>query len=118
MRLQVSHVTRYRYSGPITETHMEMRLRPSKEMGQRLTSFELELLPETALREYVDGFGNYVHYFDYLPEHDLVEVTSRSVVETGGRSRPPADGDRPEDLLLFRPPIVDASGVRRRASNR
>jgi transglutaminase-like putative cysteine protease len=115
MRLQVSHVTRYRYSAPISETHMEVRLRPSEQGGQRLTSFELELSPETAMREYVDGFGNHVHYFDFLPEHDQVELTSRSVVETGGRHRATEDGDRPDDLLLFRPPVVDGPGVRRLA---
>ena len=36
MRLQVSHVTRYTYSGPISETHMEVRLRPADEFGQRV----------------------------------------------------------------------------------
>jgi transglutaminase-like putative cysteine protease len=115
MRLQVTHVTSYRYSAPISETHMEVRLRPSEEMGQRLTSFELELFPETSLREYVDGFGNHVHYFDHLPEHDRVELISRSVVETGGRHRATADGDRPDDLLLFRSPVIDGPGVRRLA---
>jgi transglutaminase-like putative cysteine protease len=115
MRLQVTHVTRYRYSEPISETHMEVRLRPSDEMGQRLDSFELEVVPETALREYVDGFGNHVHYFDYLPEHDMVELTSRSEIDTGLRARAAPDGERPEDLLLFRPPVVDGPGVRRLA---
>jgi transglutaminase-like putative cysteine protease len=94
---------------------MEVRLRPAEDMGQRLDSFELQLSPETGVREYVDGFGNHVHYFDYLPEHDHVEVTSRSVVQTGGRVRARSNGDRPEDLLLFRPPVVDAAGVRRLA---
>ncbi|MBJ7601473.1 MAG: transglutaminase family protein [Candidatus Nephthysia bennettiae] len=114
MRLQVTHVTSYRYSAPISETHMEVRLRPSDGMGQRLVSFQLELFPEAPLREYVDGFGNHVHHFDHLPEHDRVELISRSVVETG-RSRAAADGDRPDDLLLFRPPVVDGPGVRRLA---
>jgi transglutaminase-like putative cysteine protease len=115
MRLQVSHVTRYTYSAPISETHMEVRLRPSDEMSQRVTGFELELLPETSLRDYLDGFGNRVHYFDYLPEHETVEVTSRSVIETGLRKRNQGSGERPDDYLLFRPPVVDGPGVRRLA---
>jgi transglutaminase-like putative cysteine protease len=115
MRLRVSHVTRYRYSGPISETHMEVRLQPSEEMGQRVASFDMEVLPETAVREYVDGFGNRVHYFDYLPEHEMVEVTSRSLVETGLRKRGLNQDERPDDYLLFRPPVVDGPGVRRLA---
>jgi transglutaminase-like putative cysteine protease len=115
MRLKVTHITRYQYSEPISETHMEMRLRPSEEMAQRLASFELEVAPETAVREHVDGFGNHVHYFDFLPEHDMVELISRSEVETGVRARPAANGNRPDDLLLFRPPVVDGPGVRRLA---
>ena len=115
MRLHVSHVTRYRYTAPITETHMEVRLRPSEEGGQRLASFDMDVFPGTLVREYVDGFGNHVHYFDFLPEHDRVELTSRSVVETGGSTRRASDGERPDDLLLFRPPVVDATGVRRLA---
>ena len=46
MQLEVRHVTRYQYSGPISETHMEVRLQPSEEMGQRLTAFELAVQPE------------------------------------------------------------------------
>ena len=118
MRLEVTHLTRYRYSGPITETHMEVRLQPSEELGQRLETFDLELHPETRVRDYVDGFGNRVHYFDYLPQHDMVEVTSRSLVETGdgsGGAGNGAEAERPDDFLLFRPPVVDAAGVRRLA---
>ena len=117
MRFRVAHTTRYRYSAPITETHMEVRLQPSEELGQRLEHFELELTPDTPVRTYVDGFGNRVHYFDYLPEHEMVEVTSRSLVETAdGSAREAGDGadaERPHDFLLFRPPVVEAAGVRR-----
>jgi transglutaminase-like putative cysteine protease len=110
------HLTRYRYSGPISETHMELRLRPANGLGQKVTAFELELRPECQVREYVDGFGNHVHYFDHVPEHDLVEVTSQATVETGTPGKGEDGGERPVDLLLFRPPVVEAPGVHRLAS--
>ena len=116
MKLEVRHITRYQYSAPISETHMEVRLRPSQEMGQKLAAFELDLVPESPLREYVDGFGNHVHYFDYIPTHELVEVTSRSEVETSAPTRRRDDGERPDDFLLFRAPVTDAPGIRRLAS--
>lgn len=115
MQLEVRHVTRYQYSGPISETHMEVRLQPSEEMGQRLTAFELAVQPESPIREYRDGFGNNVHYFDHLPEHEVVEVTSLSRVETQVSARSGDDGEQPYDFLLFRSPVVEARGITRLA---
>lgn len=117
MRFHVTHVTRYTYSGPISETHMEVRLRPADEFGQRVEDFQLSVEPDSAVREYVDGFGNHVHYFDHMPAHELVQVTSRSLVETGlaAERRPSDDEETPEDFLLFRPPVVDAPAVHRMA---
>lgn len=138
MRFRLEHVTRYTYTGPISETHMEVRLRPSEELGQRVVEFELEVDPPAGVREYVDGFGNHVHHFDQLPPHEFVQVTSRALVDTvdgdareddgddadrhgtghgrrrrqGGRHRPSADdGGMQADFLLFRSPVVEAAGI-------
>ncbi len=113
MLLEVSHVTRYTYAGPISETQMEVRLRPFEEVGQRLRSFELRVRPESPLRPYVDAFGNTVHAFNHVPPHDLVEITSHIVVETAARTSPPGDGETPEDFLYYRPPVVDVPILRR-----
>ena len=43
MKLEIVHSTRYRYSGPIAETVMEVRLRPMDGNGQRCLDFKLEL---------------------------------------------------------------------------
>ena len=112
MRLRVTHVTRYTYSGPISETHMELRLRPSEELGQRTEDFSIEVEPASALRAYVDGFGNHVHYFDHLPPHDVVQITSRALVHTGLDGGRQGRDETADDFLLFRPPVVDAPGVR------
>jgi transglutaminase-like putative cysteine protease len=115
MRLDVHHVTRYSYPGPITETQMELRLRPFDGAGQRLLAFELAVLPSSRLRAYVDAFGNDVHVFNHVPPHDLVEVASRLLVETGGDGGAPGEDAWPEDFLDFRSPIVDVPALRRLA---
>jgi transglutaminase-like putative cysteine protease len=115
MRFDVRHLTRYTYSSPITETQMELRLRPLDAAGQRLLSFELELLPESPLRSYVDAFGNAVHVFNHLPSHELVEITSHLRVKTGTDGAPPGEDETPEDFVHFRPPIVDVPALRRLA---
>ena len=61
---------------------MELRLQPFETASQHLVSFELQLLPDTSVRSYFDAFGNTVHTFNHVPAHDVVEITSRSVVET------------------------------------
>src|SRR2546423_4935089 len=55
VKLQIVHSTRYRYSGPIAESVMELRLRPMDGAGQRCASFKLELSSRLRARSYVDG---------------------------------------------------------------
>ncbi|HYM95868.1 MAG TPA: transglutaminase N-terminal domain-containing protein, partial [Candidatus Sulfotelmatobacter sp.] len=83
MKLEIVHSTRYRYTGPIAETVMEVRLRPMDGAGQRCLDFTLELSGGIKPRAYVDGYGNHVHYFNLVRPHSRLSVTSRSVVETG-----------------------------------
>ncbi len=115
MRLDIRHLTRYTYSSPITETQMELRLRPFDSAGQRLLSFELALLPESPVRSYVDAFGNAVDVFNHVPSHELVDIASHLRVETGAGRAPPGADETPEDFLYFRPPIVDVPALRRLA---
>jgi transglutaminase-like putative cysteine protease len=112
MKLEIVHSTRYRYSGRIAETVMEVRLRPMDGGGQRCLDFELELSSGIEARTYVDGYGNHVHYFNQVRPHNRLSVVSRSVVETGL----PPDSDPGEELvhdfLRFRSPVKDIEGVR------
>ncbi|HEX2646806.1 MAG TPA: transglutaminase family protein [Candidatus Dormibacteraeota bacterium] len=112
MKLEIVHSTRYRYTGPIAETVMEVRLRPMDGNGQRCRDFQLELSHGIEPRSYVDGYGNHVHYFNLVRPHSGVAVVSRSVVETGL----PRDDDPGEELvqdfLRFRSPVKDVDGVR------
>ena len=69
MKLEIVHSTRYRYSGPIAETVMEVRLQPMDGNGQHCLDFRLELTHGIKPRSYVDGFGNHVHYFNLVRPH-------------------------------------------------
>ena len=115
-RLQIVHTTRLAYDEPVNETVMETRLRPLDGVGQRCTSFRLDVTPSATLREYRDGFGNHVHYFNHLPAHREVVVTARSSVETAIEHNGHRDGDEfPEEYLGFRSPVLDLPGIRRMA---
>ncbi len=115
MKLEIVHGTRYRYSGPIAETVMEVRLKPMDGNGQRCIDFKLELSHALKARTYVDGYGNHVHYFNLVRPHSSLSVISRSVVETG---LPPDDDPGEElvqDFLRFRSPVNEVEGVVRLA---
>jgi transglutaminase-like putative cysteine protease len=112
VKLEIVHTTRYRYTGPIAETVMEVRLRPMDGNGQRCLDFRLELSHGVQPRTYVDGFGNHVHYFNLVKPHSGLSLISRSVVETGiGFDAEPGE-DLVEDFLRFRAPVKDVDGVR------
>lgn len=116
MKLEIVHSTRYRYTAPIAETVMELRLRPMDGNRQRCLDFRLELSHGVKAGTYVDGFGNHVHYFNLVRPHSGISVVSRSTVETGL----PPDADPGEELvqdfLRFRSPVKDVEGVRELAA--
>jgi transglutaminase-like putative cysteine protease len=112
-RFEIVHETRFEYTEPIEETVMEMRLQPMRGNGQRCLEFDLEIEPKVRLRSYRDGYGNQVHYFNLLRAHPRLRVTSRSLVETGGRTRRDGEGDALVlDFLRARPPAGDVPGIR------
>jgi transglutaminase-like putative cysteine protease len=112
MKLEIVHSTHYRYTGPIAESVMEVRLRPMDGAGQRCLDFALELSSGVKPRGYVDGYGNHVHYFNLVKPHTSLSITSRSVVETGLNGDPEPGEDLVQDFLRFRTPAKDVAGVR------
>jgi transglutaminase-like putative cysteine protease len=116
MKLEIVHSTRYRYTGPIAETVMEVRLRPMDGNGQRCVDFGLELSHGVKPRTYVDGYGNHVHYFNLVRPHSGLSVISRSTVETG-LPRDDAQGEElVQDFLRYRSPVREVEGVRELAA--
>ncbi len=116
MKLEIVHETRYRYTGPIAETVMEVRLRPMDGNGQRCLEFHLDVSSGIEPRTYRDGFGNDVHYFNLVHPHTRLSVTSRSVVETGLELDAEPGEELVQDFLRYRSPVKDVAGVRELAS--
>ena len=116
MKLQIVHQTKYRYTGPIAETAMELRLRPMDGNGQRCVEFDLQVSSGIEPRTYRDGFGNEVHYFNLVRPHSRLSVTSTSVVETGVPTGTDPGEELVQDFLRFRSPVKDVPGVRELAS--
>ena len=112
MKLRIVHTTRYRYSGPVAESVMEVRLRPMEGAGQRCLAFALELSSGIKPKTYLDGYGNHVHYFNLVRPHTGLSITSRSLVETGLPSDTDPGEELVHDFLRFRPPVMDVEGVR------
>jgi transglutaminase-like putative cysteine protease len=112
LKLEIVHSTRYRYTGPIAETVMEVRLRPMDGNGQRCLDFNLELSHGVKANSYMDGYGNNVQYFNLVRPHSALNVISRSTVETGlGPDKDPGE-ELVLDFLRFRSPVKDVDGVR------
>ena len=116
MRLEIVHDTRYRYTGPIAETVMEVRLRPMDGNRQRCVEFDLDVSAGIEPHMYRDGYGNTVHYFNLVRPHSHLNVTSRSIVETGLEQDSDTGEDLVQDFLRFRSPVKDVAGVRELAS--
>ena len=51
MFYSIRHVTRFRYSGPVRESVMELRMQPRSEGPQTLRSFQISTSPRAQLYE-------------------------------------------------------------------
>lgn len=80
-RYVIEHVTRFTYAGPVRESVMELRMCPRESGGQSCERFALSLTPSVALREYVDAFGNLVHYFTLPQPHDALAISAGATVD-------------------------------------
>src|SRR5260370_28342538 len=116
MKLEVVHETKYRHTGPIAETAMELRLRPMDGNGQRCLKFDLDASAGIEPRTYRDGYGNDVHYFNLVRPHTRLSVTSTSLLETTLQTDAEPAEKLCQDCLLFRSPVQDVPGVQELAS--
>jgi transglutaminase-like putative cysteine protease len=88
MDLQVVHRTRYRYSGRVTESFNETRLRPVSNEQQECLEFSLSVEPPAGISHYLDFYLNYVQFFEITTPHDELLVESRSRVRTSSAPAP------------------------------
>ena len=77
----IRHLTRFRYSAPISESVMEVRMHPRSEGPQRCLQFELSLQPRAALFQYRDYLGNHVYHFDVPGRHTQLLLVAEATVE-------------------------------------
>ena len=86
---EISHVSRYRYGSPVRGSVMSVCLMPRDEPRQRLWSFEISTTPPSSMNPETDGFGNTKHVLNIHREHEALEITALSTVETA-EADPPA----------------------------
>ena len=98
----IRHVTRYRYSRPVWQSMMEVRMHPRTEYTQRCFTFRLSVNPRARIFAFVDHLGNQVHHFD-LPAHH------RELHDRRRRARQPRDAGRAAVVAADR--VVGASSI-------
>jgi transglutaminase-like putative cysteine protease len=81
MYYSIRHVTRFRYSEPITESVMEVRMKPRTEGAQRCLQFDLTITPRARVMSYRDDQGNTVHHFNIPGQHHRLVITAQALVE-------------------------------------
>ena len=81
MFYSIRHITRFRYSAPVRESIMEIRMQPRSEGPQMLRSFQISTNPRSQLYAYTDHFGNAVYHFNVLREHEELRIEAQAVIE-------------------------------------
>jgi transglutaminase-like putative cysteine protease len=82
MLISLLHRTTFTYASKAQDSFNEVRLRPVTDANQACRSFELRTDPVTQPRDYVDFYGNTVHYFDIVAGHTKLVIEAVSEVET------------------------------------
>src|SRR3569832_1272636 len=77
----IRHLTRFRYSQPVSESIMETRMHPRSDSFQHCLTFSLSVCFCCCVFTYRDHFGNNVHHFDIPGEHNQLVIVAESVVE-------------------------------------
>ena len=97
MRYLIEHQTRLVFPTAVREHQCELRLAPRDNDVQRRLACAVSVCPEVELRESSDCFGNLVHRFSLLSQHDSLSVELRAQVETSL--------ENPFDYMPLPPPL-------------
>ena len=81
MYYTIRHTTRFRYSKPISESIMEVRIQPRSEGNQYCLDFQLRTSPRSNIMNYRGEFGNRVHHFDIPNSHNQLTITAQALVD-------------------------------------
>ena len=77
----IRHLTKFRYSAPVSESLMELRMQPRTEANQRCLTFQVSVTPRTRVASYRDYLGNTVHHFDVPGRHRQLVIVAEALVE-------------------------------------
>lgn len=77
----IRHLTRFRYSQPVSESIMETRMHPRTDASQHCLTFSLSVSPRCRVFTYRDHLGNNVQHFDIPGDHTQLVIVAESVVE-------------------------------------
>ena len=94
-RLHAKHRTEIRYVGPVGESVNEIRISPTADRHQDIEWSHVRTEPATELHSHVDAYGNTVHWFQLVEEHERLVIDSEAIVVTRPsvpRSSLPAEG--------------------------
>lgn len=80
MFYSIRHATHFRYSAPVRESLMEVRMHPRSEAHQRCLTFVLSVSPRAHVHTYRDHVGNMVHHFAAPGQHARLLIVAESVV--------------------------------------
>jgi transglutaminase-like putative cysteine protease len=102
MHYSIRHLTKFRYSAPISESSMELRMQPRTEGAQHCVWFDLSIKPRTRLTSYRDPLGNLVHHFDVPGHHTQLAIKSEAVVDIAPQTLPESLGAEAwQDSMLW-----------------
>ncbi len=80
-RLRIAHRTGFHYGGNVAPSYNEARMLPRSGGNQLVLSSELDILPSTAQRTYLDYWGSQVSAFEILIPHTELVLMATSVIE-------------------------------------
>ena len=89
MFYSIRHLTKFRYSRPVSESIMELRMHPRSEGIQRCLSFELSVTPRTRVQSYRDHLHNVVHHFNVPSAHRQLTIIAEAMVDVTPRASLP-----------------------------
>ena len=93
MRYAITHITRFVYDSPVSESHMEVRMQPRTGDRQTCLRYDLHVEPRARPHAFHDYLSNRVDYFSVPGRHQSLTITARADVEVVGRTELPESLD-------------------------
>jgi transglutaminase-like putative cysteine protease len=90
MFYSIRHLTKFRYTTPVSESVMETRMHPRNEANQRCLTFHLAVSPRCRAFSYRDYLGNHVHHFDIPGQHSQLVIIAEALVDLQATLQIPA----------------------------